>query len=53
MTSPYAFTAEELKMMDKNYKKPKVLYQGLINFSIAFYWSGQEVVCLREEGGCC
>ena len=30
MTSPYAFTEEELKMMDKNYKKPKVyiLHQG-------------------------
>ena len=24
MTSPYAFTDEELKMMDKDYKKPKV-----------------------------
>ena len=28
MTSPYAFTDEELKMMDKDYKKPKVEIQG-------------------------
>ena len=25
MNSPYAFTEEELKMMEKDYKKPKVL----------------------------
>ena len=24
MTSPYAFTPEELKIMEKDYKKPKV-----------------------------
>ena len=28
MTSPYAFTEEELKMMDKNYKKPKVSFSN-------------------------
>ena len=40
MTSPYAFTEEELKMMDKNYKKPKVSIQFKrfnLNFCFAFY----------------
>ena len=37
MTSPYAFTDEELKMMDKDYKKPKVkLLFCKSNFSAVF-----------------
>ena len=55
MTSPYAFTEEELKMMDKNYKKPKVynLYIKDVVIMLVLLFLGQKVVCVREKGGCC
>ena len=53
MTSPYAFTDEELKMMDKDYKKPKVEIQGSDLYQLFnFEFSGQEMVCFREESCC-
>ena len=47
MTSPYAFTEEELKMMDKNYKKPKVyiLHQGCCH--------NVGVIVFRPKSGLC
>ena len=47
MTSPYAFTEEELKMMDKNYKKPKVyiFHQGCCH--------NVDVIVFRLKSGLC
>ena len=36
MTSPYAFTEEELKMMEKDYKKPKVWKTDLLRIAVTF-----------------
>ena len=50
MASPYAFTEEELKMMEKDYKKPKVGIISSVNQQWSAVAAGQEVVCVGEEG---